>query len=372
MIAHRHLVAWIAALACTAFPGTAGELTWRKTALKLDQLPEEMPAGAREAARFWEPWVVEHGYRMDLSADGRALLLSLDDAKGSKRAKQNLALVEDVLERMDAVLVRPESAPDKEGSLARDGGAPDRVQAPPESPATVLMEMDSVEHHAAAVDFLVERHDYLKPWGAVARTLTGFVLEQPLVAAWQPKAGLKEDWEGESTNEMVNRLAQLMTLRRIGRLPYWLGMGIAWHAEMEELDGIFCFPYRSGFVSASEHGQWDKALRNRFKSRKEPLAISELTALRRGTFDLEQAQMAWGAVTFLTRHHPGALAEIGAELQRNWDERGRETRADGTWIRIDGFEPSDEDQLAAFERQVPGFLTELQAFFVKGKGYKAP
>jgi len=371
MIAKRQFVAWTSTFVLSAALVASGELTWRGAKLDPDQLPEEMPAGAQDAVRFWRPWTADHDYRMDLSQDGRALLLTLDDSKGRKRAKKNLALVEDVLERMDAILAV--QAPMAEASSGTaEAGAPGDGRPSPEVAAAVLVEMDALADHTAAVDFLVESHDYLNAWGAVARGLTGFVLERPLVAAWQPKAGLKEDWEGESTNEMVNRLAQLMTLRRVGRLPYWLSMGIAWHVEMEELDGVFCFPYRSGFVSSSEHGQWDRALRNEFKSRKEPLAMAELTKLQRGTFDLEAAQMAWGVVTFVTRYHPGALAAISADLQQTWDEKSRKTNADGTWTRITDFEPSDGDQLDAFERQVPGFLTELQAFFVKGKSYKAP
>ena len=67
-------------------------------------------------------------------------------------------------------------------------------------------------------------------------------------------------------------------------------------------------------MSASDHNQWDKPLRNTFK--------------------------------------------------------GRKTNPDGTWTRLTNFEPSDEDQLAVFEKHVPGFLAELQEFFLKGKSYK--
>ena len=37
---------------------------------------------------------------------------------------------------------------------------------------------------------------------------------------------------------------------------------------MEQMDGVFCFPYFSGFMSASNHDNWDKALRNKLKKRK--------------------------------------------------------------------------------------------------------
>ena len=373
MLAHRQFVSWFAAIAGSISPAPPGDLAWRGTKLETGGLPEEMPAAAKDAIRFWEPWADQHEYRMDLSADGRLLLLTLGDSRGTKRAKENMTSVESVMERMDAILPLPASRAAEVAPGEPDEGTFEYGSLPLESATAVLAEMDEPEHHVAAVNHIVAGNDYLRAWGSAAGNLTGFVLEQPLVAAWQPKAGIKEDWEGASANEMVNRLAQLMTLRRFGRLPYWLSMGIAWHVEMEELEGVFCFPYRnSEFVSASEHNQWDRTLRNTFKGRKEPLGMAELTVLQRGTFDMEAAQKTWGAVTFLVQHHPGALAEISDELHRTWDEKGRKTNADGTWTRITDFEPSDEDQLAVFEQHVPGFLKELQEFFLKGKGYKKP
>jgi hypothetical protein len=376
MLGHRQFVPWIAVMACSVSPATAGELTWRATKLETGALPADMPAPAQDAIRYWEAWADEHEYRMDLSADGRLLLLTLGDSRGTKRAKENMTRIERVMKRMDEILPLPASRAVEAAPQAPPAGADDgkfeygRVAR--ESVTAVLMEIDAPEHLVTAVDRIVAENEYLRAWGMAAGELTGFVLEQPLVAAWQPKAGIKEDWEGDSANEMVNRLAQLMTLRRFGRLPYWLNMGIAWQVEMEELEGVFCFPYRSGFVSSSEHHQWDRMLRNTFKGREGALRMSDITELKRGMFDMEAAQIGWGTVTFLVEHHPGALAEINDELYRLWDEKGRMTNPDGSWTRIVGFEPSDEDQLAVFEKHVPGFLTELQAAFLKGKSYKKP
>ena len=234
----------------------------------------------------------------------------------------------------------------------------------------MLLEIDDPEHHDAAVDVVAEGDRYLGPWARAAKQMTGFVLERPLVGAWQPKAGIKEDWEGNSTNEMINRLAQLLTLRRFGRQPYWLAMGIAWYVEMDQTDGIYCFPYRSGFVSASEHGKWDKLIENRYRRRKDPLPMREITLLKRGKWDSHGAQNAWGTVSFLVRHHPESLPEILEEMYQTWDHESREESGDGTWERVDGYEPDEETQLAIFEKHVPGFLEELSKCFAEGKRYR--
>ena len=362
--------------ALAGFPAPAPAefpMTWAGEKMKLDELPGTLPESAQAAARTWAPWAEEVGYRMDFSADARVLLLTFDDNKGRKKSEKNMRLIEGVLEQLDTMLPLPASRSAEASATRADDGTFEWGSVARESQTAVLLELDDLDHHVSAVDFVMQQSEYLGAWGASAKGLTGFVLEQPLVAAWQPKAGIKVDWEGNPTNEMVNRLAQIMTLRRFGRQPYWLSVGIAWYVEMEQLDAVFCFPYRnSEFVSASEHTKWDKVLRNTLKRRKEPLEMSELTRLARGTFHAEASKMSWGAVAFLVRHHPGALPEICEELYRNWDEQGRVTNADGTWNRIDGYEPSEADQLAIFERQVPNFKLELMRFYVEGTKYKLP
>jgi len=367
------LQALVALLPALAAAGTGDfPITWAGDKYELEELPETLAANARETAKTWAPWAEEVGYRMDFSADGRVLLMTFDDSRGRRKSEKNMELIEEVLKRVDALLPLPPSRTVEASTPKPDDGSYEWGRVERETQTAVLIEADEEEHHEAAVDFAAGLNSYLGTWAAAAKPMTGFVLEQPLAAEWQPKAGIKEDWEGKPVNEMVNRLSQLMTLRRFGRQPYWLSMGIAWHVEMEQLDGVYCFPYRHGFVSSSEHDKWDKALRNEYKHREGPVAMSELTALQRGTFDPWAAKKSWAAVTLLARHYPEALPEICEDLYELWDEQGRETHADGTWTRIDGFEPSDADQLAVFEKHVPGFATELQRFFTEGKDYEKP
>lgn len=339
--------------------------------LPAEELPESLPQGARTAISTWAPWAAEFEYRMDLSADGRVLLLSIDTKKGAKGAKKNMVLIEDILDATDGIMPLPDS---REAVAASDDEDDDGTYEwgarPRETQTAVLLEMDNEDHHGAAVAHLVELNPYLAAWGRAAAGMSGFVLESPLVAAWQPYIGIKEDYEGSPKAEMINRLAQMLTLRRFGQQPYWLAMGLAWHTEMEENKGIYCFPYRSGFVSSAEHENWNKLLENSLRRRKEALTMRELAALKRGHWDTDGAHLAWGTVAFLVRFHPDALPEILDELYTLWDEQGRTENEDGNWERIPGFEPDLDAQLEVFQKHVPDFLDQLLRFFAKGKLYK--
>lgn len=361
-------------LAAPTAPTVSGgevPIGWAGENLSLDALPEALPESAAKVAHAWAPWAEEVGYRMDFTEDARVMLLTFDNQRARKQSTKNLKLIEETIDLIDTMLPIPASRPVEAGA-PKEEGTYEWGKIELESQTAVLIEIDEDDHYPSAVEFVAQQSEYLAAWQRSAKSMNGFVIEQPLTAAWQPKAGIKEDWEGNPTNEMVNRLAQVMTLRRFGRVPYWLSMGIAWYVEMEQMDGVFCFPYYSGFMSASNHDNWDKALRNKLKKREEPISISELTALRRGTFQWDAAHMSWGTVAFLVRHHPGALAEICDELHRNWDEQGRETQSDGTWSRIPDYEPSEADQLAIFEQHVPDFKAQLLRFFIEGSRYKAP
>ena len=163
-------------------------------------------------------------------------------------------------------------------------------------------------------------------------------------------------------------------LQRYGRLPFWLETGLAWHFEYEVQQSIYCYPYRDGFVSITEHGGWDAVLKREFRRRKrEPLRLEEFADWERGRFDDARAARSWGLVRFLATHHPEAVPAVLADLAALVREGGRVVHADGSWERIPGYEPPLEAQLAVFEERVCGdFLDQLSAYFAKGKGYRKP
>jgi len=354
-----------------ASPSTGDELlvNWGRKKIPAAALTDDVPPRAAAAISTWIEWAEATGYRMDLAADGRALLLSIDSNKGRKNAKKNLKLIDEIVAMMEEILPLPPTRvagpeQDEEDDTFEWGHVERETQIP------VLLELDDLIHYSAAINHLTTKNRYLGGWATTAARMTGFVIESPLTGAWMPKTGIKEDYEGNPTNEMVNRLAQMLTLGRFGQQPYWMRMGIAWHVEMKAMKGIYCFPYRSGFVRASSHTNWEKLIENRLGRRKEPMVIEEVAGLERGRWDTELAEMAWGTATFLIQFHPDALPEILDEFYTMWDLQGRIEDDDGTWERIPEFEPSLSDQLAVIEKHVPDFLPELTKFFAKGKHYK--
>lgn len=337
------------------------------------ELPDDLPQSARDAVELWAPWAKDNEYRLDLSENGLTLLVSIDGNKAKRNAAKNMKLIEEILEYSEEIMPLPptraaqtqEADQDDEDDDSYEWGHIER-----ETQTAVLLELDDLIHYSAAINHMVKANKYLGRWASNVGNDTGFVAEDPLTGAWLPSTGVTEDYEGEAVNEMVNRLGQMLMLRRFGQQPYWIRMGIAWHIEMKVTGGVYCFPYRSGFVSASSHSSWDKLLENRVDKRDTPLTMDEVAGLERGRWDSAAAEMAWGTVTFLVRFHPEALPKILDEFYTAWDEGGRDEQDDGTWERIAGYEPPKELQLEIIEKHVPNFLPELLEFFAKGKRYK--
>ena len=55
-----------------------------------------------------------------------------------------------------------------------------------------------------------------------------------------------EEWSPD--HEIVNRVAQLLFLRRFSQQSFWLQQGIAWCAEWGYDSSLYCFPYRHEFI----------------------------------------------------------------------------------------------------------------------------
>ena len=337
------------------------EVRWRGKLLSLEELGAEAGQAPADAARAWAPWVVPHEYRLELNDDGRVLLV-LPEHK--KKARKELELVAEVCERFDALLPLPVGGPTT-GSRAADAAR--------DVETAVVLQVTDVDDYSSVLDFLAQHHAYLAGWTREARGLAGFVLREPLCAAWIERLSGQEEWD--PLNELVNRTAQLLVLRRFGAQPFWLEMGLAWYFEYEILDAIYCYPYRDEFVWATEHTAWEGDLRRRFEARKdEPLAMRELADWTRGKFENDPAQLAWGTVRFLARHHPEELPKLLEGLRRVILEKGRITTKAGdftSWVLIPGFEPHPDDQVAVLRELVADdVLVRLSEFYRKGKRYK--
>jgi hypothetical protein len=151
-----------------------------------------------------------------------------------------------------------------------------------------------------------------------------------LVGAWLIEAPENEEWDPR--NELVHRLVQLLLMDRAGNLPYWMMVGTAWNLELEVRGGIYCFPYRAGFVGIGEHGGWAPALRSRFG---EPDAgevdAAALCALERGLYVDKHAATAWGGMRYLIAEHRAELPALMADLDLAWRQGALEVEKDGTW-----------------------------------------
>jgi hypothetical protein len=212
---------------------------------------------------------------------------------------------------------------------------------------------------------IAERH----PWFDASRgsELVGFVIEEPFLGVWVEKVPGQEEWNPD--NELVNRLAQVLVLRRVGRLPHWLEMGIAWNVEMNVRGNVYCFPYRAEFVWASEHTGWHSRVRKWLsKQRTKEIDFGVLAGWPRATFDADAALLAWDTVRYLIEKHGQAVPALLRTMGELHEKKRWHERPDGSAYTIVGFELSPEDQLSVI-RAAAGetFLSDLTSWIRKRK-----
>ena len=384
------LVAWVGILASFLSAGPLGpgsradrrreaeaEVHWRNDAYLRSALPDSLGEEPRRAIDRWADWAVEHGFRMDLSTDARVLLL----LRTKKLPKKELALMEETLAMFDTLLPAPPRhadgspvAPEAAGPAATRTG-PDaawkwiQVGSLPDTETIVLIGAKTQGEYAAAVDVVVAAESYLGPWAAYGKQAAGFVLERPLCGAWlEGGPGIEEDDPG---NELVHRLARLLTLRRFGRQPWWLTLGLAWYFEIELRGDVYCFPYRNGFVGRAEHGSWPSKLKGVAKKSAPAIEVDGLAHWKRGEWDDDKAVLAWGTATYLSQQHAEALPRILEDFRILANARGIERRTDGSWTLLPDFVPTVEDQAGIMAWHLgEEFGTEMQEALAKGKRYR--
>ncbi len=314
---------------------------------------------AAEAEALWREWAdskelsggIEKSYKSITAADHRVLIWYPRGTASSKLKRS----AEKTVGALDKLF--PPKGREKDAPSLRTA-----VLFPLAGPKT----FESVTAHVGRA---VPR---LAGWAKTAPRGVGFLLEEPLVAGWLQKVPDREVFSPE--NELVNRLTRLLTIERYGRLPYWLGQGLAWQIELSVCKDVYCFPFRSGFVSKKEHKSWPKRLTAAIAARGErPITIEELSGWSRNTWDEEKAIIAWGAVSMLARYYRKELPGLLAAYARLRSKEGKKTEADGSWQWIPDYEISAEKEIEILDTALGvDFLAELNRFARKPRGYVKP
>lgn len=314
---------------------------------------------ALEALTTWKEWAesdelsgdLEKRYSSVVAADSRVLLWY---PKGEAKGKLTRA-------SSKAVDAFDELFPPK----TRESDAP-----PPRT--AVLLPLAGPKSFASVTEFIGRVVPRLAEWARTASRGVGFLLEDPLAAGWLLEVPDREVFEPE--NELVNRLARLLTIERYGRVPFWLGQGLAWQVELDVCKDVYCFPFRSGFVSKKEHKSWPTRFTATMDARGErPITMEELSGWQRNTWDEEKALLAWGAVSMLAKHYEKELPGLLAAYARLRAKEGKKTEADGSWQWIPDYEISPEAEHEILDRELGvDFLAELNRFARKPRSYVRP
>jgi len=238
--------------------------------------------------------------------------------------------------------------------------------------SAVLFELAGPSSFSAVASFLGKKVGRLAGWAAKAPAGTGFLLEDPLAAGWLVSVPKVEVWEPD--NELVNRLARLLTAERFGRQPQWLAQGLAWYVELEVCKDVYCFPFRTGFVSKKEHKSWPRKLAALMAARAEqPIEITELTGWRRNSWDENSATLSWGAVRMLAEHYREELPKVLAAFAELRNTEGRNVAEDGSWSWIPDYEVSAEGSLEVLDRELGvDFMAELKRYARRPNTYRRP
>jgi hypothetical protein len=341
------------------------EVQWKGKTTELATIETEVGTVAAQTVARWAPLAVRLEARLHLTDDGRVLLLTDGN---SSQAKKYFELIERTTKAVDEVLPLPERAAET-GDGEEDPAGKRYMPRPADDATVVLIESADADAYKQVLAHLMETEDYLDDWLPTAAAQSGFTLKRPLCATWIRTLDGQEEFDVR--NEIVHRLSNLLVARRFGELPFWLECGMAWHFEEALLGELYCFPYRSGFVFASEHSSWTADLATQFRGKSEPF-FEALCEWQRGTYRGTQARRAFGFARFMAEHHE---EQFGAVLDALFDLRSRHgvnVMEDGfTWELIPGWEPSAEQQLAVFEEHLgDDVLTEVARYFEKGKKYK--
>src|SRR5690349_12871019 len=213
-----------------AKPDASPVVRWKGDSFTGPDLASTIGAKAAATAGVWGAWAQAHGYVLDLDPDATRLFVHAQ----SRGASSELAI------------------------LTRSLALVDKLAGKPADVVPAILELEGPKDFGALLDDLGKRFSYLTGWAQGEKQQLGFVLEEPLAAAFLATAPDVKEWNPK--NELANRAAQVGLHARFGRLPNWLMQGLAWHVELSVCGSIYCFPFRSGFVAKKEHRSWSQQL----------------------------------------------------------------------------------------------------------------
>jgi len=338
-------------------------VTWKDRDLPVKQLAGDAPR-AIPLITEWTEFARKHGYRLVLSDNRRVLLVlsgtyhRLKNGKEFHDVARSLELVDDTCAVVDSF------------------AAPPGDSTPP-VPIVCVKSKD----YPALLDYVTARHEKVKQWaGAAARKVAGFVLSDPLLAAWIEDPQGVTEWL--PYNELVHRTAQLMIRREYPHLPDWLLLGLAWHTEDEVCRSVYCFPHRAGFVFATEHTDWGLWLANRFKARRRKknklppcLQMTEFAdwfPRKDGGFSTGKAYISFGVARYLVRQRAKSLPELEKKLNDAVEKGSKVKLSDTKWTTNPDYQLPVDEQLALLEKVDSGFLKHVTRYFQSKKANHHP
>lgn len=359
MLPRSMLAVLSAACATPLVCGQDTALTWRGEPIALDALATAAPH-AVDTVRAWLPFAARCGYRLVMSDDGR-FVLGLSATFERRKPNREIGEVEALL-----ALLRSTAA------------VTDRFLPAPaaDAPPAVIVGART-EHYAELLAHVASLDARLAAWAAGAgRAVAGYVLSEPRIAAWIEDPSGVDEWHPH--NELVHRAAQLAIRGHARNLPDWLLLGLAWHVEDTVRESIWCFPFRSGFVSVDSHADWGLWLANEFKkSRRRKadkpavLGIDEFAAWRsdeaEARFDAGTAYVSFGVARFLAEQHTEHLAGLLKALDARIEEGRKVWVSAHEWTTDPKWRVPAAEQLAMLAGDDAGFLADVTAFFVAKK-----
>lgn len=353
----RSLCAVLLAAAPSDLLGQGPIVTWRGEDRSLDAVTSDV-AAASAIVKAWLPFASENGCRLVLSDDARVLLVLCDSyaRRGDKK------------ENNDVDVMR--------GLLRSTCAATDRVIPPVAGAEPVVVLGVRAASYPKLLDHVAKVDPRLKAWASSAgAAVNGFVLSEPLVGAWVDDPPGVDEWHAH--NEVVHRTAQLLVRRRAPQLPSWFLLGLAWHVEDTVQGSVYCFPYRSGFVSACEHTDWGLTLANNFKpgrrkkDGKEPvLSIQEFADWSPGgadDFTGGRAYVAFGVARYLAHEKTTAVQDLAAKFTAAIEKGSKVWTSATEWKVVPDYKVPVAEQLAMLSAVEADLLTKVTDYFQKKK-----